>query len=419
MATLRNKLTDIKCKTAGLGIYGDGGGLYLLVQRGIHGLRRNWLFRFMIAGRARGMGLGSYPDISLQRAREKAQECRTLKADGIDPIERKRAVRASLSRTEAKPQPPSFDECAAAYVASHRAGWRSLKHSTDWVKSLAAHVSPVFGSTPVDMIDTGLVCKALEPMWRTKTETASRVRQRIEAILDYAATLGHRSGENPARWKGHLANILPAPRKLVTIEHLAAMPYAEVPAFMADLRSRDGMSPIALQFLVLTACRTAEVLGARWEEIDLATATWTIAGSRMKSAKEHRVPLSASAIALLAKIRAARVSEKPTLPHAGGDFIFHRQAGSRLSMTALYKYLRLLCPYTVHGFRSAFRDWAAERTNYPSEVAEMALAHRVGSQVENAYRRTDMFERRRRLMADWATFCETPATNAEVIPIRA
>jgi len=407
MSTLRNKLTDIKCRTAGLGIYGDGGGLYLHVQQGAHGLRRNWLFRFMMAGRARGMGLGSYPDISLQRAREKAQECRSLKADGI---ERKRAVRTSLSRTEAKPQPPSFDECAAAYVARHRASWRSLKHSNDWVKSLETHVSPVFGSTPVDMIDAGLICKALEPIWNTKTETASRVRQRIDAVLDYATTRVHRTGENPARWKGHLANIFPAPRKLTTVEHLAAMPYAEVPAFMAGLRSRDGMSSVALQFLVLTACRTSEVLGARWEEIDLATATWTIPGSRIKAGNTHRAPLSAQAVRLI-----DGVSNTPS-----SGFVFAGRARERLSETALYKYARHFgFQYTVHGFRSAFRDWAAERTNYPSEVAEMALAHRVGSQIENAYRRTDMFERRRRLMADWATFCETPAGNAEVIPIRA
>ena len=200
MGTLRNKLTDIKCRTAGLGIYGDGGGLYLVVQQGAHGLRRNWLFRFMIAGRARGMGLGSYPDVSLQRAREKAQDCRTLKADGIDPIERKHAVQASLSRAEAKPKTPSFDECRDAYAASHRASWRSVPHSKEWVRSLTAHVTPVFGGTPVDTIDTALICRALEPLWLTKTETASRVRQRIEAVLDYAATRGHRTGENPARW---------------------------------------------------------------------------------------------------------------------------------------------------------------------------------------------------------------------------
>ena len=415
MGTLRNKLTDIKCRTAGLGTYGDGGGLYLLVQQGAHGLRRNWLFRFMIAGRARAMGLGSYPDISLQRAREKAQGCRTLKAEGIDPIEQKHAARASLWRTEAKPKTPSFDECRDAYVASHRASWRSVPHSKEWVRSLVAHVTPVFGSTPVDMIDTGLVCKALEPVWRTKTETASRVRQRVEAVLDYAATRGHRTGENPARWKGHLANILPAPRKVTTVEHFAAMPYAEVPAFMATLRERSGVSPIALQFLVLTACRTSEILGARWNEIELTAGTWTIPSSRTKSGKTHRVPLSAWAVALLGEAKAAHAQDLPT-----SGFVFQGRARSQLSVTALYSYVRLLgCQYTVHGFRSAFRDWVAEQTNYPSEVAEMALAHRVGSQVENAYRRTDMFERRRRLMAEWAKFCETPTSNAEVVPIRA
>lgn len=277
------------------------------------------------------------------------------------------------------------------------------------MKSLQTHVSPVFGKTPVDMIDTGLICKALEPMWLTKTQTASRVRQRVEAVLDYAATRGHRTGENPARWRGHLANILPPPRKVTTVEHLAAMPFTEVPAFMLALHDRSGVSPIALQFLVLTACRTSEVLGARWDEIDLSTATWTIPGARMKAGVAHRVPLSEPALRLL-----------QALPK-DGPHLFPGHARSRLTQSALYKFVRSRLGYqiTVHGFRSAFRDWVAERTNYPSEMAEMALAHRVGSQVENAYRRTDMFERRRRLMADWAAFCETPTTNAEVIPLRA
>ena len=236
------------------------------------------------------------------------------------------------------------------------------------------------------------------------------MRGRIEAVLNWAQTRGYRGNEpNPARWKGHLANILPAPRKVATVAHLAAMPYADVPSFMAMLRKRTGVSPIALQFLVLTACRTSEVLGARWGEIDLMAATWTVPGNRMKAGVAHRIPLSEPAVRLLREL--PRES-----PH-----LFPGRNRSRLTETALYKFARnqLGCQFTVHGFRSAFRDWVAERTNYPSEVAEMALAHRVGSQVENAYRRTDMFERRRRLMADWATFCETPTTRAEVIPIRA
>jgi integrase len=266
----------------------------------------------------------------------------------------------------------------------------------------------MFGSVPVDMIDTALVCKALEPLWRGRVETASRVRGRIEAVLNWARVRGYRAGENPARWKGHLSNLLPARSKVAATKHHAALPYDQVPAFITELRQHGGATARALEFLILTAARSNEALGARWSEIDLAGRMWTIPGNRMKSHKEHRVPLSTAAIALLEK-----------LPR-NGVHVFPGTSQSRLSPTVLIALLRrmgLTC--TAHGFRSAFRDWAAERTNYPSEVAELALAHTVGSKVEAAYRRTDMFERRRRLMADWADYIQTPVTSAEVIPIRA
>jgi integrase len=417
MRTLGNRLTDVRCRSASAGMHPDGNGLYLQVRHGTHGLTRSWVYRYSTADKQTWLGLGPYPLVTLAEAREKATDARRLRLEGNDPLAHRRNQRAAVRRQQAKQAVPSFDECRDQYVASHRAGWRNVRHSHDWVRSLETYVTPLFGSTPVDLIDTALVCKALEPIWRTRTETAARVRGRIEAVLNWAQTRGHRGNEpNPARWKGHLANIFPARRKVTAVEHLAAIPYADVPAFMASLRERNSVSAIALQYLVLTACRTSEVLGARWDEIDLSASTWTIPAGRMKGNVSHRVPLSKAAVRLLEEVaKATRWSDLPT-----SGFVFLGRNRSRATETTLYKYTRSLgCQYTVHGFRSTFRDWCAERTSYPAEVAEMALAHRVGSQVENAYRRTDMFERRRRLMTDWAAFCETPITDAEVIPIRA
>ena len=303
----------------------------------------------------------------------------------------------------------TFDACRDAYVASHQDGWRSIRHSHDWVQSLRTHITPVFGNTPVNEIDTALVCQALEPFWRTKVETAARVRGRIERILDWAQTRGLRGAEpNPARWKGDLANLLPARSKVMAVEHHPAMPFSDVPAFIRALRQREGAASRALEFLVLTAARSNEVLGAKWAEIDLDGRSWTIPADRMKGHREHRVPLSPAAVATI-----------ESLPR-DGVHVFPGYSRSRLSPTvliALLRRMRLTC--TAHGFRSAFRDWAAERTNYPSEVSELALAHVVGSKVEAAYRRTDLFERRRRLMADWADFCDGKSISAEVVPIRA
>jgi integrase len=403
------KLTDIQCRTANPGTYGDGGGLLLQVKSRAGRLSKSWIFRYSVAGSDHWVGLGAYPDVTLARAREKAQDARRLRTDGHDPLAQKRAVRVSLSREQAKQTIPTFDQCRDAYVASHQAGWRSVRHSHDWVQSLKAHVTPMFGSVPVDMIDTALVCKALEPLWRGRVETASRVRGRIEAVLNWARVRGYRTGENPARWNGHLSNLLPARSKVAATKHHAALPYDQVPAFITELQQHGGATARALEFLILTAARSNEALGASWSELDLAGRMWTIPGNRMKSHKEHRVPLSTAAIALLEK-----------LPR-NGVHVFPGTSQSRLSPTVLIALLRRMghtC--TAHGFRSAFRDWAAERTNYPSEVAELALAHTVGNKVEAAYRRTDMFDRRRRLMGDWANFCDGKSTmGAEVIPIRA
>jgi integrase len=407
MGTLGNRLTDVRCRAAGVGIHGDGAGLALQVQPGAHGNRRNWIFRYMIAGRARTMGLGSYPDITLRRAREKAQECRRLKVEGIDPIEHKHAARASLRRAAAKRQAPTFDECASAYVASHGDAWVA-RHTHEWTRSVKAHVSPVFGDIPVDRIDTALVCRALEPIWRSKTETASRLRGRIEAVLNWAQTRGHRAGENPARWKGHLQHILTRPKAPPV--HFASMPYSEVPGFMAQLRVSELTSAYALQFLILTAARSGEALGARWDEIDVAGRTWTIPANRMKAGKEHRVPLSRAAVEVLERVRVVQTSE----------YVFPGLTRSRMSASSLNAFLyRIECPFTVHGFRSSFRDWCAERTNYPREICEQALAHRTGSAVELSYRRTDYFAQRAKLMQSWSDFCDSRLCSAEVVPLRA
>jgi len=403
------KLKDIQVRTAGPGVYGDGGGLALCVRKGATGLNRVWMFRYKRDGRAHWMGLGSYPDVTLARAREKAQDARRLLIDGYDPLTVKRDQRASLRREQIKRVMPTFDECVTAYLVSHRAGWRSVQHSNEWTRSLRAYVTPVFGGTPVDMIDTALVCKALEPLWHTKVNTASRVRGRIENVLDWAKVRGYRAGENPARWRGHLENLLPKRSKVQTVVHYRALPYSQLPNFMDELRKIEGMTARCLEFVVLTAARSNEALTAKWSEIDLHARTWTLPASKMKGRREHRVPLAPAALSLL-----------EALPR-NGEYVFTGHRGRQFLSPASMKMLliRVKQPTTTHGFRSSFRDWCAEQTSYPAEVAEMALAHRVGSQVENAYRRTDMFERRRRLMAEWAAFCETPASNAEVIPIRA
>jgi integrase len=368
------------------------------------------MFRYTRDGRAHWMGLGSYPDITLARAREKATDARRILADGLDPLAQKHAVRASLSQQQAEQiKSLTFDQAAEQYIASHSAGWRSGAHEKQWTTSLRTHVSPVIGELPIKAIDTALVLTALRPIWTIKPDTASRIRGRIESILDWARVQGFREGENPARWRGHLDHLLPRPRKVKAPEHHPSLPYSEVSAFIARLRERKGTAAQVLELVILTAARAGEVVGMRWAELDLSAKVWTVPASRMKAGREHRVPLSASAIALLEK-----------LPRSG-EHVFPGQNRPTLSSGALDRLIRCRMKSGVctHGFRATFRTWAAERTPYPSEVAERALAHAVGSKVEQAYNRTDMFERRRRLMADWAAFCETPTTNAEVIPIRA
>jgi integrase len=381
------------------GYYADGGGLYLQVSPSGS---KSWIFRFTKAGRAREMGLGSLRAVSLARAREKAQDARSLLADGTDPIQARRDVQTAATLAEMRSKP--FRECAEAFIEAHRAGWKNAKHVAQWENTLETYCYPTLGDLPVASIDAGLVLKVLEPIWNEKPETASRLRGRIESILDWATVRGYREGLNPARWRGHLDQTLPKRSKVAKIVHHAALPYVEAPAFMKALRAIEGVAPRALEFIILTACRTGEAIAAEWSEIDLAHKVWTIPASRMKAKREHKVPLSDRAVEIL------RGLEK-------GAFVFPGRSGEQpLSNMACLKVLERMerDDITTHGFRSTFRDWAAERTNFPGFVVEMALAHTIESKVEAAYRRGDLFGKRRQLMAAWSDYLKSQPSKATI-----
>ena len=403
---LIGKLTSLSVRQARRrGLYGDGGGLFLQVSESG---AKSWVFRFKKADRLRVMGLGPAHTITLAEARDRARECRKLRLDGIDPIEARRAERAQAKLDAAKAV--TFAECADAYITAHKAGWRNPKHAAQWPATLATYVNPTFGERPVQAIDTALVTRVMEPIWTKKPETASRVRGRIESILDWATARGYRQGENPARWRGHLENLFPRRSKVRRVEHHAALPYSELSAFMLALRQQEGVAARALEFTILTAARTGEVIGARWGEINIAERLWSVPAERMKAGREHRVPLCGKALEIVEEMRAI-----------GGNFIFPGgKRGKPLSNMAMTMLLRRMGhgDQTVHGFRSTFRDWAAERTNFPAEVAEMALAHAVTDKVEAAYRRGDLFEKRRALAEAWAKFCATALVGGEIVPIR-
>ncbi|WPO42520.1 tyrosine-type recombinase/integrase [Tardiphaga sp. 42S5] len=412
MARTVGKLSALKVvRLAKPGMHADGAGLYLQIT-GTGA--KSWLYRFSLNGRAREMGLGSLSAVSLSEAREAAARCRRARQDGVDPIEARKADQARARLDAAKAI--TFSEAAAQYIEANRSAWRNAKHAAQWDSTLKRYVAPVFGSLPVQGIDVALVLKVIEPIWSKKPETAGRVRGRIETILDWATARGLRSGENPARWRGHLDKLLPKLSKVRAVKHHAALPYDQMPSFMVALAAQDGTAARALEFAILTAGRTGEVIGASWPEIDDTEAAWTIDGNRMKAGKDHRVPLSPRAVALL-----KRVKEEPG---ASNEFVFPGgKSGRPLSNMAMAVLLDRMKydAITVHGFRSTFRDWAAERTSFPNEVVEMALAHAVGDKTEAAYRRGDLFEKRRRLMAEWAKFCSTPvaAKRDTVVPIRA
>lgn len=377
------------------GLYGDGGGLYLQITKaGV----KSWLFRYMRNGKARGMGLGPLHTVSLADARVKAHECRKMLLDGIDPLDAKEQKRQAQLLEESKAK--TFEQCAIAYIDAHKAGWKNAKHQEQWRNTLTTYVYPIIGNMPVAKIDVGMVKQILDPIWTTKTETASRIRGRMESIIDWATVHGYRTGDNPARWRGHLDKLLPAQSKVAKVQHHPALPYAEIAEFLAQLRTKEGVASLALEFLILTATRTGETINAKWDEIDLENGVWVIPAERMKSGRMHRVPLSDAAQAILRKI-----------PHlANSEYVFFgRQSGTPLSNMTLLQLLRRMGrdDLTTHGFRSTFRDWAAECTSHPREIAEAALAHTLKDKTEAAYQRGDMFEKRAKLMADWAEYCKS------------
>jgi integrase len=393
------------------GRYGDGGGLWLQVRSAEN---RSWLLRYKFDGRERQMGLGPVELVGLAEAREAALAARKLVFQGIDPIDAREAAKAA--RLAEKASALTFEDVANRYIAAHEASWKNAVHRAQWTSTLNMYVFPAFGARPVAAVETGNVMAVLDGLWQAKPETASRLRGRIEAVLDYAKARGWRTGENPARWRGHLENLLPKRSKVARVEHHAAMRWADIGDFMPKVRASDTIAARALEFTILCATRTSETLGARWREIDLARATWAVPAERMKAGVEHRVPLSDRAVEILTGLLPFRTS-----PDA---FVFPgNKPGASLSQMALAMALRRMGEeeVTVHGFRSTFRDWTSETTSYPREVAEAALAHTVRDRVEAAYRRGDLFEKRRRLMAEWAEHCARPSRAApgEVVAMRA
>lgn len=402
------RLNTLRIRSLQPGRHGDGGGLWLQVRNAEH---RSWLFRFMLHGRAREMGLGPVADITLAEAREAARNCRRLLRDGVDPIENRRVARAAAREAA---QVVCFREAVERYLRAHESTWRNEKHRYQWRATLEL-ANAVFGDRAVPTIGTGDVMRVLEPIWHEKPETASRLRGRIEAVLDYATAHGWRTGENPARWRGHLAKLLPLPSRIAKVKHYAALPWDEIGSFTGELRDQEGVAALALQFTILTAARTGEVIGARWDEIDLDNAMWTVPGERMKAGQEHRVPLSPPAMAILQTLLPLRDRRRE-----GSGYVFAGgKPGRPLSNMAMMMLLRRMGrgDLTVHGFRSTFRDWTAEATSCPREVAEQALAHTLVDRVEAAYRRGDLFEKRRLLMGEWAEFCAVKSSRTSSYPV--
>jgi integrase len=375
------------------GYYCDGAGLYLQVS---DSGSKSWIFRYTLNGKNRHMGLGPVHTVSLADARTAAVQCRQLLLRKIDPISERDAERARQSLEAARLM--TFSECADLCIKARRSSWKNAKHANQWTNTIKTYCGPVIGHLSVQDVDTELIIKVLEPIWTQKAETASRLRGRIEAVLDWATVRGYREGDNPARWRGHLSHALPALNKKRRVEHHPALPFDQMGEFMEALRAKQGIAARALEFLIHTAVRTKEVIGARWEEFDLKAAIWTIPGPRMKADDPHRVPLSGRALEIILNLEKIKQS----------DYIFPGQKiGKPLSNKAMSKVLERMgrTDITVHGFRSSFRDWASECTNFPRDVCEMALAHTISNKAEAAYRRGDLFEKRRVLMEEWANYC--------------
>jgi integrase len=414
-----NKLTVLKVKAhKAPGYLSDGGGLYLRVSKAG---TKSWVFIFTLASKSREMGLGAFPDIGLEDARASALLARKALQDGNDPIEL-RQTDAQLKRA-ASAKTLTFRQAAEKYMAANEDGWKNAKHAAQWKSTLETYAYPVFGELNVAAVDTALVIKVLEPMWKDKTETATRVRGRIESVLNWSISCEFRAGPNPAQWRGHLDNMLPKRSKVAKVKNHPALPYTQIPEFMPALRAASGVGARALEFAILTAARSGEVRLSTWAEIDLEAKIWTVPAERMKAEREHRVPLSDAAVKLLKGMERFK----------GCDFVFSgtdkEKAISDMTLAAVIKRMndgheppawrdKEGRPIVPHGFRSTFRDWAAELTSFPNHVAEQALAHTISNAVEASYRRGDLFEKRRRMMASWATYCQAkPASGNAVVGI--
>jgi integrase len=401
MTRTLNRLSVAKVKGAkNPGMYADGGSLYLRVAKGGS---KQWIFRYVTDGRMRDMGIGPAHTLTLAEAREKARDARKLRLEGLDPIVAKHAQRAAQRATDAKAM--TFRQCAEQFIREHEKKWTNAKHRHDWIASLAAYVYPVIGNMPVASVDTPLVLKVIKPLWERAPVTAGRVRGRIESVLGWATVHHYRTGDNPARWTGHLEHALPSRSEISAVKHHVAMPFDQVPAFMGKLEGNSGALAACLRFAILTAARRSEACEARWDEVDLAAGVWTVPAERMKAGEKHTVPLSAPALAILRNMAAIRMS----------DFVFPGNSAGRpvhgASVAELAKRVAD-SDATLHGFRSSFRDWASERTNFPREVCEMALAHAIPSAVEAAYRRGELLDKRRKLMDAWAAYCAKIETDA-------
>jgi len=381
-----------------MGLHGDGQGLWLKITKSG---TKSWIFRYTLNKKTVDIGLRSINTISLSNAREKALELRQVLQNGNDPLQLKQE--AKLNQQRLTSTLINFEQCAHQYIDTHKAGWKNIKHAQQWTNTLTTYAFPIIGSLPVRDIDTALIMQVLSPIWTSKNETAGRIRGRIENILSWATVHGYRSGDNPAQWKGHLENLLAKPSKIKIVSHHKALPYAKLNAFINILRCNTSISARALEFLILNATRTSELTGAEWSEFDFNAAIWTIPAIRMKSGKEHRIPLSSRSTDILNEMQNIKQS---TFVFPGGKI------GKSLSNAAMDKILQKTLGYdcTVHGFRSTFSDWAAECTNHPRDLCEMALAHTIKNKVEAAYRRGDMIEKRRVLAEDWQIFMETPNT---------
>lgn len=410
MARLTNRLTDNEVRNiTEPRLHNDGNGLYLQVKahqpdEGPEYVTKSWIYRFKLNGKSRYQGLGWYPETSLADARKKATASRNQVEAGIDPIEAKKTERAAKAQEAAKAK--TFRECTAEYYKANEPRWCAA-YARSWLSAMERLIHPHIGDLPVGTINTAHIRSALDPIWYTKTKTAAEIRTRIKKVFDYARSCEYRTGENPARWDGHFENILPRPTDIHTVEHYPSMPYQDVGDFLNDLRQTDTVVAKLLEFTILTASRTNESIGAKWEEIDWQNRVWTVPPERQqkkKKPKPHRVPLSDAALRVLEKMKCLHQS----------DYVFPGQSSSHLNntvMLALLGRMGVRGEAVTHGFRSTFKDWSVERTFFTNEESEMALAHTVGNKVENSYRRSDLVEKRRLLMQAWADFCALPSVK--------